>query len=136
MLQHDEQAALFSLGQVASTSRPDGDNVHSANANMNGAPFYTAYGYPYNRRLGKPGDSTATLQALMNQRLITTCSNAKTMGITVYTIGLSMTSSTTRNMLARCSSGQGYAYLPAKPSERSGVFEDIAGRLSILRLSM
>jgi len=113
----------------------DGDNFHSADNNMNGATFYTAYGYPYNRRLGKPGDSTATLQRLMDERLLATCKSAKDLGIKIYTIGLSMTSRSTEEMLEKCSSGEGYAFLPEKPTELNAIFEKIADQLSVLRIS-
>lgn len=114
----------------------DGDNFHSASSNMNGANFYTAYGYPHNRRLGQPGDSTAHLRWLMDQRLRETCTNAKAMGITIYTIGLSVPSVSTENVLKQCSSGSGYWFMPKNPSELDGIFEKIADQLSRLRLTL
>ena len=114
----------------------DGDNFHAASNNMNGSVFYTAYGYPYNRRLGQPGDSTTLLRSLMNDRLLATCRTAKTMGIKIYTIGLSVPSQSTEDVLKTCSSGDGYWFLPENPSDLNGIFEEIANRLALLRLSV
>jgi hypothetical protein len=114
----------------------DGDNFHAASNNMNGAEFYTAYGYPYNRRLGIPGDSTSHLRSLMNDRLLATCQTAKTMGIQIYTIGLSVPSQSTEDVLKTCSSGDGFWFLPKNSSDLNGIFEEIATRLTLLRLSM
>ena len=132
-----EEAAPFgqSISKVMIVMT-DGDNFHSASNNMNGSAFYTAYGYPYNRRLGKPGDSTTHLRSLMNDRLLATCHNAKTMGIQIYTIGLSVPSQSTEDVLKTCSSGDGFWFLPENPSDLKGIFEEIAKRLALLRLSM
>jgi len=113
----------------------DGENTTYAANNMNGAYYYTAYGYPYNRRLGAPGWSTSALRAEMNVRTLEACANAKAAGITVYTIGLNPPNSTTRNMLKNCASSEANAYFPSQPSELNSVFTAIANQLSALRLS-
>ena len=113
----------------------DGDNFHAANPNMNGSTYYTAYGYPHNRRLGKPGDSTAELQELMDDRLKETCANTKAANITIYTIGLGLSREKTKEMLQNCSNGGGHWFLPKEASELNGIFETIANQLSELRLS-
>ena len=64
----------------------DGENTHASSGNMNGSSWYVAYGYPYNERLGEPGDSTSELQEEMDARTEATCTNAKTAGITIFTI--------------------------------------------------
>lgn len=114
----------------------DGDNFHSASPNMNGARFYTAYGYPYNSRLGQLGDSTQKLQGFMDARLLETCQNAKGLGIVVYTIGLAVARTETEKILQSCSSGEGYWFLPQQPNELDAIFEQIAGQLAELRLTM
>jgi Flp pilus assembly protein TadG len=114
----------------------DGDNFHAAANNMNGSTFYTAYGYPYNRRLGKPGDSTNQLRALMDQRLLAACTSAKKLDVTIYTIGLSVPSTSTENILKSCSSGDGYWFMPDNPNELDDIFERIADQLTLLRLSL
>jgi len=113
----------------------DGANtMYSAN-NMNGAYYYSAYGFPYNRRIGAPGWSSSQLVGEMNVRTVEACSNAKAAGITVYTIGLDPPDSTTRTMLENCASSSETAYFPKQPSELNSVFSAIANQLSALRLS-
>jgi hypothetical protein len=114
----------------------DGDNYHAASNNMNGSAVYTAYGYPYNRRLGKPGDSTNRLRSLMDQRLLAACASAKKLGVTIYAIGLSVPSTSTEDKLKTCSSGAGYWFMPQNPGELNNIFEWIADQLTLLRLSM
>ncbi|VAW21168.1 hypothetical protein MNBD_ALPHA12-2081 [hydrothermal vent metagenome] len=113
----------------------DGANtMYSAN-NMNGAYYYSAYGFPYNRRIGAPGWSSAKLVTEMNVRTVEACSNAKAAGITIYTIGLNPPNSTTRKMLENCATSNETAYFPKQPSELNSVFATIANQLSALRLS-
>jgi Flp pilus assembly protein TadG len=113
----------------------DGDNIHSDSGNMNGAIYYTAYGYPHNRRLGKPGDSAETLRSLMDDRLEETCRNAKLADIKIYTIGLGLTRQRSLDMLINCSSGDGYAFQPSHPDQLNEIFERIANQISQLRIS-
>lgn len=113
----------------------DGENTHAASGNMNGSHWYTAYGYPYNERLGEVGDSTAELQVIMDTRTTTTCTNAKLAGITIYTIGLSAPNQKTKDMLTACASSAGKAHFPTDPSQLKGVFTEIADELSKLRLA-
>lgn len=113
----------------------DGDNIHSKNNNMNGATYYTAYGYPFNRRLGKPGDSAETLRSLMDDRLEETCDNAKLAEIKIFTIGLSLTRPESLEMLKNCSSGDGYAFRPTHPDQLNEIFRRIADQISQLRIS-
>ena len=114
----------------------DGANFHTANGYMNGAYWYTAYGYPYNERLGQRGWSSWALQNEMNRRTEWSCENARDAGITIYTIGLSVSrTSTNGRMLENCASTAGHAFYPANTSELQDTFEDIADQLSDLRLS-
>jgi Flp pilus assembly protein TadG len=113
----------------------DGENTHAATNNMNGSWWYTAYGYPFNRRLGKVGDSTDQLQVEMDVRTAATCANAKAAGITIYTIGLSAPNQKTKDLLTRCASSAAKSYFPEDPSELHGVFKEIAEELANLRLA-
>ncbi|HEV7276959.1 MAG TPA: TadE/TadG family type IV pilus assembly protein [Devosiaceae bacterium] len=117
----------------------DGENTHDGFNNMNGSRWYVAYGYPYNERLGEPGDTTAELQVEMDNRTTTTCDNAKARGITIYTIGLSTDETSdeakVRQMLTDCASSPDKAKFPSDPSELKSVFSDIADELSNLRLA-
>jgi Mg-chelatase subunit ChlD len=111
----------------------DGENTHSSSSNMNGATWYTAYGYPYNGRL--TGNNNTELQTAMDDKTKATCTNAKTAGITVFTIGLSSPNDSTRNMLKSCASGDANAYFPTNPSQLDAIFTEIATQLSKLRLA-
>jgi Flp pilus assembly protein TadG len=111
----------------------DGENTHSHSRDFNGADWYVAYGYPYYGRL--TGDTTAELQTEMDNRTKSTCSNAKTAGITIYTIGLSAPNKSTKDMLTDCASDGGKAYFPTDSADLTSVFQEIAGQLADLRLA-
>lgn len=116
----------------------DGENTHRYVNNMNQASWYVAYGYPYNGRL--TGTSTNTLQAEMNTRTLTTCTNAKAEkdgepGITIFTIGLNAPNQTTIDLLTDCASDPNKAFFPTDSNQLVEVFETIAKQLSNLRLA-
>ena len=113
----------------------DGDNTAYQTNNMNNSGFYSAYGFPYNRRMGDSNSSNDALEAEMNDRTEATCEAAKSAGITIYTVGLSATNSSSIQMLKNCSSGNGYWYFPTSASQLTSVFQDIANTLSALRLA-
>lgn len=127
----------------------DGENTAYPAGNMNGTYIYQAFGYPYNNRtiggqahvrLGAVGDSSSTLEGYMNDRLATTCANAKAAGITVYTIGLAVdeTSNPTANraLLTACASTPSNAYFPDSAADLQNAFVSIANQLAALRLSL
>lgn len=115
----------------------DGENTHyPSGSNMNCASYYTAYAFPWNERLGECGDSTNTLEGLMNDRTLETCENAKDAGVEIFTIGLEPPNSTTQNMLTDCATDPSHAYFPSAASELNDVFADIANTISKLRLSL
>ncbi|WP_155889382.1 TadE/TadG family type IV pilus assembly protein [Cucumibacter marinus] len=113
----------------------DGENTHYPSGNMNGAQYYLSYGFPYNERLGEAGWGKSALETEMNNRTVTTCNNAKNAGIEIYTIGLQPPNNTTKNMLTACATDASHAYFPNSPSELTSVFQDIADRLTDLRLA-
>jgi len=113
----------------------DGENTSYSSSNMNGAYYYTAYGYPYNGRLGAVGWSSTQLRTEMDVRTVEACTNAKAQDITIYTIGLNPPNTATQTMLQNCASSIANAYFPAVPSELDSVFAEIANQLSALRLS-
>jgi Mg-chelatase subunit ChlD/Flp pilus assembly pilin Flp len=117
----------------------DGENTYYPYDNMNGAWLYMPYGFPYNQRLGKIGDTTAMFQAEMDARTATTCENAKAAGISIYTIGLATDETSdpakVKAMLTNCASSTGQAYFPHQPSELTDVFVKIASELANLRLA-
>lgn len=129
----------------------DGENTVQgySTSNMNRAMGYMAYGFPgppvasgtaYNGRLFStanptPNSESAVTEA-MNARTLETCANAKTAGITIYTIGLNAPNTTTEDMLRGCATSPGHAYFPTQSSELITVFSQIASQLSNLRLAM
>ncbi len=128
----------------------DGENTvdgYSA-SNMNKANGYMAYGFPgppvasgtaYNGRIYSTTYPTpasgAEVTSAMDTRTVETCTNAKTAGITIYTIGLNAPNETTETMLRNCASSAAHAYFPTASSELISVFTEIASQLSNLRLA-
>ncbi len=113
----------------------DGENTMYSSSNMNGAHYYSPYGFPFNERIGEAGWSNTQLRTEMNARTVESCNNAKDAGITIYTIGLNPPNATTRTMLEDCASSLAHAFFPAAPNELDAVFIQIANQLSALRLS-
>lgn len=126
----------------------DGENYTSQYSNMNDSRYYSAYGYPWNStengratntRLGAYDSTNAQLLAEMNSRLTTVCTNAKALGITVYTIGLATnaTSDPTGNatLLTNCASASSDAYFPPTATALQDDFVAIAKQLAALRLA-
>lgn len=136
----------FTQGLAYSTSTSkvmivmtDGENTAYQTGNMNGATYYSSYGFPYNARLGNMSSTNDELQAEMNSRLLQSCANAKADGIVIYTIGLAVDSTSdpagNTQMLKDCSSGTGFWYFPSSSSELTSVFTAIAEQLAVLRLA-
>ncbi len=129
----------------------DGENTAYPTGDLNGADYYSPYGYPYNsnnaaasygsniNRLGAYGWTATALQAEMNVRTAQACTNAKAAGIKIYTIGLATQNTsdpaTITAMLTACASAPENAYFPADPAELNDVFKAIAGQLGQLRIA-
>ena len=117
----------------------DGENTIYPGTNMNDDTFYNAYGYPWNNRLGVVTSTDTTLEAVMNSRLTTVCTNAKNAGITVYTIGVDTADtsnpSATVSLLTGCASDSSKAYFPNTATDLQSAFVSIANQLAALRLS-
>ena len=111
---------------------------------------WSAWGYRINKRLltesTTPKDSLATeaeVIAEIDRRTVESCDNAKAAGIKVYTIGLTAPTAL-KPILRSCASPTEdlggpneiiYSHFPATSAELVGVFEEIAGQLSLLRLA-
>lgn len=113
----------------------DGENTAYPANNMNGATYYSAYGFPFNNRLGASGWTQTQLNAAMDTRTLETCRTAKQLGMVIYTIGLSVTHSATRTMLTNCATSHDHVFFPAQPSDLNDVFSSIAKQLAALRIS-
>jgi hypothetical protein len=80
-----------------------------------------------------------TLEAVMNTRLSTVCTNAKNAGITIYTIGVDVadTSNPTNNtaLLTGCASQSSNAFFPNTATDLQAAFVSIANQLAALRIA-
>ncbi len=113
----------------------DGENTMYSTNNMNGAHYYSPYGFPLNQRIGAWGWNNTQLRTEMNVRTVEACNNAKAAGVVVYTVGLNPPNAATQTMLQQCASSLANAFFPASPSDLDSVFTQIANQLSALRLS-
>jgi len=114
----------------------DGQNYASQSNTLNGAYYYSAYGWPYNERLGRVGWSNSQMITEMDNRTKMSCTNAKAAGIEVYTIGLGISSgSTNGRMLTDCATSSSHDFFPSSPSDLNATFKKIADQLSDLRIS-
>ena len=117
----------------------DGSNTTYQTNNINGSNYHSAYGFPFNQRLGTMASKDADLIREMDQRTLDTCTNAKSQksngpGIDIYTIGLSPETPEVKVMLTACASNPTKAQFPLSPNALKGVFQDIARELAALRL--
>lgn len=118
----------------------DGENTYVKDSNMNGDSAFSPYGHLYNdgttRLQGAAMSNTeGEIEDFVDARLLATCTNAKTAGIVIYTIGLAAPADV-ETMLTACATTPGNAHFPATPAELNSVFESIALELADLRLSL
>ncbi|MCZ4271463.1 TadE/TadG family type IV pilus assembly protein [Maritalea porphyrae] len=135
---YDEGVAYNDGASKVMIIMTDGQNYSSQWGSFNGAYYYPAYSWPYNKRLGDVGWSNSSIIAEMDKRTKEACENAKAKPseIEIYTIGLGISkSSSNGKMLSACASDAGHAYFPSTPSDLVSTFETIANQLSDLRLS-
>ena len=134
-----EGAAYSSTTAKVMIVMTDGENTTYPGSNMNYDTYYSAYGYPWNNRLGVVTSTDTTLEAVMNSRLTTVCTNAKNAGITVYSIGVDTADTTspsaTVSLLTGCASSSSNAYFPNTAADLQAAFVSIANQLAALRLS-
>ncbi|MGJ8529551.1 hypothetical protein [Maritalea sp.] len=116
----------------------DGANFASQANNLNGSSYYSAYGWPYNGRLGGMGWWNSQVISEMDKRTKLACKHAKAkdVEIEIFTIGLGISkNSSNGKMLSDCSSGNGHDFFPSNVTELKKTFEKIADQLSDLRIS-
>lgn len=109
--------------------------------------YYGAWGHTVNERIfdgftaiANPSHSFTTFQQAMDEQLLTTCDNAKTAGITIYTIAFDVDNGTAvAQMLQDCASadvGGSKLYFPADDNAALvQAFDDILQSLSELRIA-
>ena len=110
----------------------DGYNNYGGVNNMNDSTYFT-YGFARNGLLGNATNDNNALDALLDAKTLQACTNAKAMGITIYTIAFGNTADS--SMLQSCASKPAYFYFPQNASDLDPVFQSIAQSLTSLRIS-
>jgi Mg-chelatase subunit ChlD len=110
----------------------DGTNsINTFPTDLGGA--YSSWGYPYSQRLGtNPGTN---LRTGLDAKTREVCTKVKAAGIKVYTIGLMIDDSSGQQLLSDCSSGTSYYYNSPSASQLQAIFDDIAKKISKLRIA-
>ena len=94
---------------------------------------YSSWGFPVSARLGAaPGTD---LRDGLDAKTRSVCSKAKSAGIQIYTIGLMISDALGQQLLAECSSGAGHHYDSPSAAELQAIFDDIAKKISKLRIA-
>lgn len=106
----------------------DGQNDLSSNQND-----YAAYGTLAQANLGTNSESAA--EAALNTRFATICTNMKNNNIIVYTVGLGVPNTTTRNLLRNCASQPDFFFDSPSTDELRQAFRTIGDSLANLRVS-
>ncbi len=97
---------------------------------------YSAYGFLEQWGESRLTDKTyAGFKAHTDRRLAQACQNAKAEGISIYTVAFGITDPETLATLRSCATSPSYAYSAASGAQLVGAFQDVANRLSKLRLS-
>jgi Flp pilus assembly protein TadG len=116
----------------------DGMNKWGWTTNHN-ASLYSAFGYYGNNRLGTTAVDEPSARALMDAKTLEACTNAKAAGVTVYTVGFSVSvepiDGPGLDLLKKCASSDATAKTANNAAEIVTVFQKIADDLGNLRLT-
>ncbi len=112
----------------------DGANWISGSNNFNRS-LYSAYGFIKDNRLGTTSTSSSTRTARLNDRTAEACTNAKSAGITIFTITFDLNDATALSLMTNCATSAQYYYNSPSASDLDDVFAEIALKLRQLRLS-
>ena len=112
----------------------DGANVFGNNSTALGSA-YASRGYLADGRLGIDAGSASDTNALMNERTLEACTNAKAAGIQVYTIRLEEPDVATGTMLAECASSPLHYFDAPSRTQLDEVFQTIKDRIVRVRLA-
>ena len=113
------------------------------NAPNHNKSVYSSFGYYTGGRLtdlgGTNPTTTAAARAQMDAKTLSACDNAKAQGVTVYTVGFSVSSdpidAAGLDLLKKCASSPQMAYVANDSSTIITVFEEIAKSIGSLRLT-
>ncbi len=112
----------------------DGANWISGSNNFNKS-LYSAYGFIKDGRLGTTSTSGSTRTARLNDRTAEACENAKSAGITIFTITFDLDDAAALSLMTNCATSAQYYYNSPNSSDLEDVFNEIAIKLRTLRLS-
>lgn len=110
----------------------DGTNAVNTFATALGGA-YSSWGYPYSQRLG--ANAGTNLRSGLDAKTRDVCAKVKASGIKIYTIGLMIDDTAGQQLLSDCSSGSSYYYNSPNASQLQSIFDDIAKKISKLRLA-
>jgi hypothetical protein len=110
-----------------------------AEAENHNLSVYSAFGYYGKNRLGTGAVDEATARALMDAKTKEACTNAKAAGVSVYTVGFSVSTepidAAGLTLLKDCATAPTMAYVANNSSQIVTVFQKIADDLGNLRLT-
>ena len=112
----------------------DGMNNYNGVNNMDDSYYFT-YGFARNGLLGQATTNNSTLNSLLDAKTLQACTNAKAMGIVIYTIGFGSGADGSAPLLQSCATDPTYYYAPVNSSDLDPVFQKIAQSINNLRIS-
>jgi Flp pilus assembly protein TadG len=116
----------------------DGMNNWAAESNHNKS-IYSPFGYFVNDRLGVGATTASAARTQLDNRTLQACTNAKNAGITVYTVGFSVSTdpidTAGKALLQNCASSPKLAYIASNSTEIVAVFEEIARNIGGLLIT-
>jgi Flp pilus assembly protein TadG len=112
----------------------DGSNVLGTASNILGSR-YSSHGYLTDGRLGIEAGGESATNALMNERALAACTEAKKAGIEVFTIRLEEPNVATGTMLKECASSPDHYFDVPSRSQLDDAFAKIAQKIVRVRIS-
>ena len=112
----------------------DGMNNYGGVNNMNDSQYFT-YGFARQGLIGQVTNDNDTLDNLLDAKTLQACTNAKAMGIVIYTIGFGSGANGSADLLQGCATQASYYYAPQNSSDLQPVFQQIAQSINNLRIS-
>ena len=103
-----------------------------------GGPYgsdYGAYGRVGWERLGSGINTAGKAKTEINSRMANVCQKMKDEGIIIYTITFRLNSTTTKNLFKNCATSSSHYFNSPSNSELKGIFQQIGGELSNLRIA-
>jgi len=116
----------------------DGMNNWGAASNHNKS-IYSPFGFFTNDRLGTGATTAAAARTQLDTRTLDACKKAKDAGVTVYTVGFSVSTdpidAAGKKLLQDCATGPKFTYIASNSAEIVKVFEEIAKNIGGLLIT-